>query len=178
MAYILNYEIENSNTIFESPAGEPETQFPSIQPTQNYSFNVSFSVFDDEANTDIEITNMSMTVANTTSANVDIVAVSNNTFQVTVDAIGFIEPEIDLYRFISFSTNFDSFAIDLKTANNATEEDSVIEWAISSEIVEYEVSIEIPNSNNIVQTYEQEYLFTNLTLDTSTLLDLVSRSKY
>lgn len=178
MAYILSYEIENSNTIFESPASLPETQFPSIRSTQDYTFVISFSVFDDEANTIIEIANTSISVANTTTANVDIISVSNNAFQITVSSIGDIEPDADLYRFIDFAENFETFEITLKNANTATVEDSVIEWAISSAIVEYDVSVEFANSDSIIQVYEQEYLFPSFTPDTSILLDLVSRSKY
>ena len=176
MAYIVSYEIENSNTIFESPANEPETQFPSIRSTSDYTFNVTFNVFDDAANADIAVLSSNVSVANTT-ANVSITSTSNNSVQITVEQIGPIEPEIDLYRFINFAEDFGSFDIELKTANNATEEDSVIEWAISSELLEYTISLDI-GANNIVSTYTQDYLFPNFTPDSTTLLDLVSRSKY
>lgn len=177
MAYIVSYEIENSNTIFESPANEPETQFPSIRSTSDYTFNVTFNVFDDVANADIVVLSSNVTVSNTTTANVSITSTSNNSVQITVEQIGPIEPETSLYRFISFAEDFGSFDIELKTANTATEEDSVIEWAISSEVIEYTVSLAI-EANSLVSTYEQDYLFPDFTADTTTLLDLVSRSKY
>lgn len=176
MAYILSYEIENANTIFESPANEPETQFPSIRSTSDYTFDVTFSVFDDVANSSVTILETSI-IASDSTANISITITSNDTAQISVYGIGPIEPEIDLYRFIEFAENFDSFNIELKAANTATVEDSVIEWAISSEILEYSVSL-VTEANTVVSTYTQDYLFPDFTPDTNTLLDLVARSKF
>lgn len=176
MAYVLSYEIENANTIFESPANEPETQFPSIRPTEDYTFEVFFNVFDDVANTNVVILNSNVSISDST-ANVSITATSNNSVQITIQNIGPIEPETDLYRFITFTENFDDFNISLKEANTATLDDSVIEWAISSEVLEYTVSLDI-EADNIVSMYTQDYLFPDFTPDTATLLDLVSRSRF
>lgn len=174
MTYVLSYNIENSNTIFDSPAIEPESHFPNIRPTEDYIFNIQFSVFDNEANTNIDNANVNIT---STEETVEIISLSNNEFQISVSNNENIELKTDLYRFIQFTENFQSFEINDKFANTVTEDDSVIEWLLTNENLEYTVSIHLSNNEITEQTYIQEYIFPDFVPDTNTLLDLVARSK-